>query len=95
MPLLPSPGKVVGTTQRQDTGRTTFEVVETLYSQEPVGTRVHVQHDQATSCAMSFVDRTTPLAERTLQIVVTNARHKVVNGGPRHRPQGRRHADQL
>jgi len=95
MALLPSPGKVVGTTQRQDTGRTTFEVVETLYSQEPFGTRVHVQHDQATSCAMSFADRTTPLAERTLQIVVTNARHKAVNGGPRHRPQGRRHADQL
>jgi hypothetical protein len=52
-------GKVVGTTQRQDTATTTFEVDETLYSQVPIGTRVDVQHDQSTSCAMSFADGAT------------------------------------
>ena len=52
-------GKVVGTTQRQDTATTTFEVAETLYSQVTIGKRVDVQHDQSTSCAMSFTDGAT------------------------------------
>ena len=52
-------GKVVGTTQRQDTARTTFEVIETLYSPVPIGTRIDVQHGQSTSCAMSFADGAT------------------------------------
>jgi hypothetical protein len=52
-------GKVAGTTQRQDTARTTFEVIETLYSPVTLGARIEVQHDQSTSCAMSFADGAT------------------------------------
>ena len=52
-------GKVAGTTRHQDTARTTFEVVETLYSPVTLGTRIEVQHGQSTSCAMSFADGAT------------------------------------